>query len=108
MEYGLAKGCSGGSSVAARYSPEENLVTMGEAVGGRGFLRTGDEELDVVEETVSALDRIVDEVIPRLFLKPCSVVPGPAVCVLSEGVCRSDESEAYCVSDSGTEKLWFL
>lgn len=78
----------------ARYSPELNLVANGDAVEGKGFLRTGDDEVDDVEETVSALERIEDEGIPRLFLNPCSVVLARAVCEVRDGVCRSDESEA--------------
>lgn len=89
----------------ARYSPELYLVANGDAVGGKGFLRTGDDEVDDVEETVSALDRTDDEGIPRLFLNPCCVVPAPAVCEVREGVCRSDESEAESVSDPGLEGL---
>lgn len=58
-EYGLTKVCSGNSSVESRCSPEENLVAKGEAVKGKGFLRTDDDEADDAVE--KPRDRIVDE-----------------------------------------------
>lgn len=64
------KVCSGSSRVATRCSPEENLVARGEAVAGRGFRRTGDDEVvDDGEESVSARDLIDSEAIwSRLFV----------------------------------------
>jgi len=59
-EYGLTYGWSGGCNVAARCSPEENLVAKGDAVDGSGFLRTGDDDVELVEvmeERVSVRDR---------------------------------------------------
>jgi hypothetical protein len=55
--------CSGSSRVAARCSPEENLVARGEAVMGKGFRRTGDDEVvvDDVDTSVSARDRVDNE-----------------------------------------------
>jgi hypothetical protein len=56
------KVCSGSSRVAARCSPEENLVARSEAVAGRGFRRTGDDVVvDEDEESVSARDLIDNE-----------------------------------------------
>ena len=49
-EYDLTNVCSGDSNVVARYSPDENLVANGEIVGGKGFLRTEEEEADDAEE----------------------------------------------------------
>ena len=56
MEYGLTKVCSGNSRDAARCSPEEKRVASGEAVAGKGFRRTGDDEGDEADDRV--LDRI--------------------------------------------------
>lgn len=59
-EYGLTYGWSGAFNVAARCSPEENLVAKGDAVDGSGFLRTGDDDVELVEvmdERVSVRDR---------------------------------------------------
>ena len=55
------KVCSGSCRVAARCSPEENLVAKGEAVAGKGLRRTGDDEVDDEDESVSARDRIDSE-----------------------------------------------
>ena len=45
--------------MAARCSPDEYLVARGEAVAGKGFRRTGEDEVvDDGEESVSARDRI--------------------------------------------------
>lgn len=64
------KGCSGSSSVAARCSLEENLVARGDAVDGRGFLRSGDDE--EMEEMESPLSRSDNEGIRGLLLfSPC-------------------------------------
>jgi hypothetical protein len=58
------KVCSGCSSVATRCPPEENLVARDEAVAGRGFRRTGDDEaFDDGEASVSARDLIDREAI---------------------------------------------
>jgi hypothetical protein len=64
------KVCSGRFKVAARCSPEENLVAKGEAVAGKGFRRTGDDEVvvDNGEESVSARDRIASEGIWSVWL----------------------------------------
>lgn len=75
MEYGRTKGGSGNSKVVARYSPEENLVARGDAVTGRGFLRTGDDEVDDMEDTVFVLDRKEDDGRSRVFFEPCSAAP---------------------------------
>jgi hypothetical protein len=58
-EYGREKVSSGSSRVEVRCSPEEYLVAKGEAVNGKGFLRTGDEEVD--EEEERARSRIIRE-----------------------------------------------
>jgi hypothetical protein len=64
------KGSSGSSRVAARCAPDENLVAKGDAVGGKGFRRTGDD--DEVEETERPRARIDSERIRGLlFLSPC-------------------------------------
>lgn len=44
------KVCSGNSNVEVRCSPDENLVARGEAVKGKGFLRTDDDEVDDAAE----------------------------------------------------------
>jgi hypothetical protein len=55
MEYDLLNVRCGSSRFAARCSPDEYLVAKGEAVAGRGFRRTGDDEVvDNGEESVSA------------------------------------------------------
>lgn len=80
-EYGRTKGgCGDSSKVVARYVPEENLVAKGDAVAGRGFLRTGDDEVEEIDDMVSVLDRKEDEDISRLIFEPCSAVPGPVDC----------------------------
>ena len=65
MEYGLTKVCSGDSRVAARCSPDENLVAKGEAVKGNGFLRIDDDEVDDAVE--KPRDRIVNDGIRGLL-----------------------------------------
>lgn len=44
--------------MAARCSPDENLVARGEAVNGKGFLRTGDDDEEVDEADERARDLI--------------------------------------------------
>jgi hypothetical protein len=63
------KVCSGNCRVEARCSGEENLVAKGEAVAGKGFRRTGDDEVDDEDERVSARDRIDSE-----RLRPVSIL----------------------------------
>jgi hypothetical protein len=81
IEYGRANGSTGsGSSVVdARCPPAENRMANDEAVAGKGFLRTGDDddEVEEVEEKVSALDRIDNGGRPRELFRPCSVMPVP-------------------------------
>jgi hypothetical protein len=57
--------------VAARCSPDENLVAKGEAVKGKGFLRTDDDEVDDAVE--KPRDRMVsDGMRGLLFGSVCS------------------------------------
>ena len=88
----MVKVVSGSSKVAARCSPEENLVAKGEAVAGKGFRRTGDDEVDEVDESVSARDRIDSEGARSVVFfsagKPVGVLVGRTE------VGRSDGSEA--------------
>jgi len=103
-EYGREKVCSGSSSVAARCSPEENLVAKGEAVDGKGFLRTGDEE--VADDEERPRDRMDNEGIRGLlFLWPCwaeLALEMELAGRVPAGWMRSDGSEASGVSDVGT------
>lgn len=56
--------------MAARCSPDEYLVARGDAVNGRGFLRTGDDDGDV--ETVDrARGRIAKGGIPGRLFRSC-------------------------------------
>jgi hypothetical protein len=86
--------------VTARCSPVEYRVARGEAVAGRGFLRTGEDEVvDGSEESVSARDLIDSD-------GSCSLVFVGAFFggLLAGRMCegRSDVSEAWEVSGSRT------
>ena len=65
-EYALTKVWSGNARVlVARCSPDESLVAKGEAVKGKGFRRTDDDEVDDAVE--KARDRIVNDGIRGLL-----------------------------------------
>jgi len=53
----------GGGRVEARCSPDEYRVARGDAVDGRGFLRTGDDNGEV-DTVVRARGRIDNDGIP--------------------------------------------
>ena len=55
-----------------RCSPEENRVAKGEAVAGKGFLRTGDDEVDDIDERVAVRVRRVNDGTGSLELSFCS------------------------------------
>jgi len=69
-------------------------VAQGEAVAGKGFRRTGDDEVDDVEESVSARDLIDSEGIRSLLILTGN---SGGLLVGSEAV-RSDGCEAEGVS----------
>jgi hypothetical protein len=104
-ENGLTNVCSGNSRVETRCSPDENLVARGEAVEGRGFLRTDEVEVDEVVE--KPRDRTVDGGMRGILMCwNCSLRPGGWARSSSVGrieMSRSDGSDALGVSESGSE-----
>lgn len=56
-EYGRTNDWSGSFNLLVRCSPEENRVAKGEAVTGKGFLLTGDDEVDDMDDIVSVRGR---------------------------------------------------
>jgi hypothetical protein len=94
--YGLTKVCSGNSKGEVRCSPDEYLIANGEAVKGKGFLRTDDAEVDDADE--KPRDRIVNDGIRGLLFGSTGsgrseVCPGSLVGRI-ERVSRSGGSEA--------------